>query len=89
MILANYNTKCAITELIFQSYISKPYSSLVNKRKWKIKSWKWYLSFGSYDKAFDKGLIGINQNYQVILSTGLKRKLNLVFIKLILERLKT
>lgn len=27
-----------------------------------------------YDKAFDKGLIGINKNYQVILSASLKKK---------------
>ena len=27
-----------------------------------------------YDKAFDKGLIGINQNYKVVLSQKLKKK---------------
>ncbi|MDR1973847.1 MAG: HNH endonuclease, partial [Bacteroidales bacterium] len=29
-----------------------------------------------YDKAFDKGLIGINANYEVILSVNLNKKKN-------------
>jgi putative restriction endonuclease len=27
-----------------------------------------------YDKAFDKGLIGINENYEILLSSNLKKK---------------
>ncbi|MCZ2132368.1 MAG: HNH endonuclease, partial [Bacteroidetes bacterium] len=27
-----------------------------------------------YDKAFDKGLIAVNENYQILLSTKLKKK---------------
>lgn len=34
-----------------------------------------------YDKAFDKGLIGINQNYQIMLSSTIKKKKETHFYK--------
>lgn len=75
MILANYSTKCAITgidipELLLASHIV-PWSVNENER---LNPENGICLSALYDKAFDKGLIGINQNYQVILSTGLKKK---------------
>jgi putative restriction endonuclease len=75
MVLTNYATKCAITgidipELLLASHIV-PWSKNENER---LNPENGICLSALYDKAFDKGLIGINQNYQVILSTNLKKK---------------
>jgi putative restriction endonuclease len=80
MILANYNTNCAITgidipELLLASHIV-PWSTNENER---LNPENGICLSALYDKAFDKGLIGINQKYQVILSTSLKKKKNSIF----------
>lgn len=75
MVLANYTSRCAMTgidipELLFASHIvpwSKNESERLNPENGICLS-------ALYDRAFDKGLIGINQNYQVILSANLKTK---------------
>lgn len=75
MVLANYSTKCAITgidipELLLASHIipwSKNEIHRLNPENGICLS-------ALYDKAFDKGIIGINKNYEVILSTSLKKK---------------
>ncbi|CAN1549914.1 COG3440 Predicted restriction endonuclease [Flavobacteriaceae bacterium] len=75
MVLINYSTRCAITgidipELLLASHIipwSKNESERLNPENGICLS-------ALYDKAFDKGLIGINQNYQVIISANLKKK---------------
>lgn len=75
MVLANYTSRCAITgidipELLFASHIvpwSKNESERLNPENGICLS-------ALYDRAFDKGLIGINNNYQVILSANLKTK---------------
>ena len=76
MILANYNTKCAITgidipELLLASHIlpwSKDENERLNPENGICLS-----------ALYDKGLIGINQKYQVILSTSLKKKIKSSF----------
>jgi putative restriction endonuclease len=75
MVLTNYTTKCAITgidipQLLLASHIV-PWSKNENER---LNPENGICLSALYDKAFDKGLIGINQNYQVILSTSLKKK---------------
>jgi putative restriction endonuclease len=75
MVITNYTTKCAITgidipELLLASHIV-PWSKNENERLNPENS---ICLSALYDKAFDKGLIGTNQSYQVILSTGLKKK---------------
>jgi putative restriction endonuclease len=75
MVLTNYTTKCAITgidipELLLASHII-PWSKNENER---LNPENGICLSALYDKAFDKGLIGINQNYQVILSASLKKK---------------
>lgn len=75
MILTNYANKCAISgidipELLLASHII-PWSKNENER---LNPENGICLSALYDKAFDKGLIGINSNYQVILSTNIKKK---------------
>ncbi|OWP77092.1 HNH endonuclease [Flavobacterium oreochromis] len=82
IVLANYSAKCAITgidipELLLASHIipwSKNESHRLNPENGICLS-------ALYDKAFDKGIIGINKNYEVILSTSLKKKQETSFYK--------
>ncbi len=82
MVLANYATKCAITgidvpELLFASHIV-PWS--VNEKE-RLNPENGICLSPLYDKAFDKGLIGINSNYEILLSTTLKKKKETDFYK--------
>ena len=82
MVLANYATKCAITgidipELLLASHIM-PWS--INEKE-RLNPENGICLSALYDKAFDKGIIGIDQNYQIVLSTSLKKKKNTEFYK--------
>ncbi len=75
MVLTNYSTKCAITgidilELLLASHII-PWSKNENER---LNPENGICLSALYDKAFDKGLIGINLDYQIVLSTTIKNK---------------
>lgn len=82
MVLANYTTKCAITgidipELLLASHIM-PWSK---NEEHRLNPENGICFSALYDKAFDKGIIGINQNYEVILSSTLKQKKNTEFFQ--------
>lgn len=82
MVLANYSTKCAITgidipELLLASHIM-PWSKSEEHR---LNPENGICLSALYDKAFDKGIIGINKNYEVILSNSLKQKKETTFFK--------
>lgn len=82
MVLANYTTKCAITgidipELLLASHIM-PWSK---NEEHRLNPENGICLSALYDKAFDKGIIGINQNYEVILSSSLKKKNNSDFFQ--------
>lgn len=75
MVLANYATKCAITgidipQLLLASHII-PWSKNENER---LNPENGICLSPLYDRAFDKGIISINTNYEIILSTELKKK---------------
>ncbi len=75
IVLANYSNKCAITgidvpELLFASHII-PWSENEQER---LNPENGLCLSALYDKAFDKGLIGINEHYEVLLSKDLKKK---------------
>jgi putative restriction endonuclease len=75
MVLANYNGKCAITsidipDLLFASHII-PWSK---NEKERLNPENGICLSALYDKAYDKGLIGINENYELLLSTDLKKR---------------
>lgn len=82
MVLANYATKCSITgidipELLLASHIL-PWSE---NEEHRLNPENGICLSALYDKAFDKGIIGINQNYNIVLSTSLKKKKNTEFFK--------
>jgi putative restriction endonuclease len=80
MVLANYNTKCAITgidipKLLLASHIV-PWSK---NEKERLNPENGICLSALYDKAFDKGLIGIDLDYKIILSKDLKPKKDTAF----------
>ena len=80
MVLANYNTKCAITgldlpQLLLASHII-PWSK---NEEHRLNPENGICLSALYDKAFDKGLIGIDLNYEIILSKDLKAKKDTYF----------
>ncbi len=75
IVLSNYNTKCAISEidipaLLVASHI-KPWSEDEANR---LNPSNGICLNNLYDKAFDRGLIGINSDYSILFSDQLKNK---------------
>lgn len=75
IVVANYSGKCAITgidipELLFASHII-PWAG---NEKERLNPENGICLSSLYDKAYDKGLIGINERFEIILSSDLKRK---------------
>ncbi len=73
MVMVNYSAKCAITgidipELLFASHIV-PWSQ---NEKERLNPENGICLSALYDKAFDKGLIGINIDMKIILAPKLK-----------------
>jgi len=74
IVLANYNKKCAITgidipDLLFASHII-PWSKNEQER---LNPENGICLSALYDKAFDKGLIGITERYEIILSAKINK----------------
>jgi putative restriction endonuclease len=74
IVLENYNKQCAITgidipNLLFASHII-PWATNEQER---LNPENGICLSALYDKAFDKGLIGINANHEVILSAALQK----------------
>lgn len=77
IVIANYSGKCAITgidipDLLFASHII-PWSKNEVER---LNPENGICLSALYDRAYDKGLIGINEKYEILLSTDLKKKSN-------------
>lgn len=75
MVLSNYNNKCAITgidipELLLASHIM-PWSK---NEEHRLNPENGICFSALYDKAFDKGIIGINTNHEIIFSDIIKNK---------------
>ena len=75
MVMANYSGRCAITgidisELLMAGHIV-PWSE--NKKE-RLNPANGICLSALYDKAFDKGFIGLNSNYEILLSGELKKK---------------
>ena len=75
IVVANYSGKCAISgidipELLLASHIV-PWSKSENER---LNPENGICLSALYDKAFDKGLIGINEKYKILLSDKLTKK---------------
>lgn len=75
IVMANYSGKCAISgidlpELLFASHIV-PWAKNEQER---LNPENGICLSALYDRAFDKGLIGINEQYQILLSSKLKKR---------------
>lgn len=75
IVVANYSCKCAITgidlqELLFASHII-PWSKNEEER---LNPENGICLSALYDKAFDKGLIAVNESYHILISDKLKKK---------------
>lgn len=75
IVLANYSGKCAITgidipDLLLASHIL-PWSKHEQER---LNPENGICLSALYDRAFDKGYIGIKPNFEIVLSDGLKKK---------------
>lgn len=75
MVMANYSGKCAITgidlqELLVASHII-PWAA---NEKERLNPANGICLSSLYDKAFDKGLIGINPKYELLISRELDEK---------------
>lgn len=75
IVVANYSGKCAVTgidipELLFASHIV-PWAENENER---LNPENGICLSALYDKAFDKGFIAISENYELLISTDLKKK---------------
>lgn len=80
IVLSNYANKCAITEiaipeLLIASHI-KPWSK---DEKNRLNPSNGICLSATFDRAFDKGLIAINQNFEIIFSEKLKSYENFQF----------
>jgi len=74
MVIANYSCQCAITgidipDLLFASHII-PWATNEQER---LNPENGICLSALYDKAFDKGLIGFDTNFQVIFSANLQK----------------
>jgi putative restriction endonuclease len=75
IVVSNYSGKCAITgidlpELLFASHII-PWSKNENER---LNPENGICLSALYDKAFDNGLIAIDEKYQILISDKLRKK---------------
>jgi putative restriction endonuclease len=89
IVLANYNGKCAITgidlpDLLIASHIL-PWSQNEGER---LNPENGICLSALYDRAYDKGLIGINEKYQIVLSSKLKAMEKKEFYPLIFGNLE-
>jgi putative restriction endonuclease len=74
MVMANYSGRCAISgidiqELLMAGHII-PWSE--NKKE-RLNPANGICLSALYDKAFDKGFIGLNRNYEILLSGALRK----------------
>lgn len=75
IVMANYSGRCAICgidipDLLFASHII-PWA---NNEKERLNPENGICLSALYDQAFDKGLIGMNEDYEVLVSAELKKK---------------
>lgn len=75
IVLANYSTQCAITgidipDLLVASHIL-PWAK---KEEERLNPENGICLSALYDRAYDKGYIGIKENFEIVLSADLKKK---------------
>lgn len=82
MVLSNYDNKCAITGIdIYQLLAASHIIPWAKNKSERLNPENGICLSPLYDKAFDKGLIGIRTDCKIILSKNLKAKENNQFYK--------
>jgi putative restriction endonuclease len=75
IVIANYSGKCAITGIDIQDLLVASHIVPWSKNeKERLNPENGICLSALYDKAYDKGYIGINENFEIILSNVLKKK---------------
>lgn len=75
MVLSNYNNKCAISGINIPALLLASHIVPWSKNEQHRLNPENGICFSAlYDKAFDKGLIGININHEIIFSDTIKKK---------------
>ncbi len=75
MVLANYSGKCAITGIDIQDLlIASHIVPWAMNAKERLNPENGLCLSGLYDRAYDKGLIGISTDYKIVISKTLKAK---------------
>ncbi len=75
IVLANYSGKCAITGIdIPDMLVASHILPWAKKEKERLNPENGICLSSLYDRAFDKGYIGITDKYELVISSGLKRK---------------
>lgn len=77
IVLANYSGKCAVTGIdISDLLVASHILPWAKKEEERLNPENGICLSALYDKAYDKGYIGITENYEIKLSSGLKKKIN-------------
>lgn len=75
IVLANYDSKCAITGIDIPSLLKASHIIPWSKNeKERLNPENGICLSPLYDCAYDKGLIGINRKFEIVLSSTLKKK---------------
>lgn len=75
IVVANYTGKCAITGIDFSDLLVASHIVPWSKdERERLNPENGICLSSFYDKAYDKGYIGINDKYEIVLSTPLKKK---------------
>jgi putative restriction endonuclease len=75
IVMANYSSKCAISGIdISEFLVASHILPWVKDEKERLNPENGICLSSLYDKAYDKGYIGIDEQYKVVLSTALKKK---------------
>lgn len=75
IVVANYSGKCAISGMDISDFlVASHIVPWAKDEKERLNPENGICLSSLYDKAFDKGYIGINNHYEVVLSTPLKKK---------------
>jgi putative restriction endonuclease len=82
IVLTNYQNKCAISDLdIPELLVASHIIPWAKNEKERMNPENGICLSVLYDKAFDKGLIGIRKSYEIIVSSRLSLKSDACFFK--------
>lgn len=82
VVVANYSGKCAVSGIdIFDFLVASHIIPWSKDEKERLNPENGICLSSLYDKAYDKGYIGINEKFEVVLSNALKKKAREIYYK--------